>query len=102
MKILFTSKQITTIQNILVRLEARKDVKEFDVMYNPLLPKEPIVRYKCVYTSPDGGVGFDIFYICIDSNGTQQDCLDAYGDNLYLMIRDYTPINLDNPNIQVI
>lgn len=102
MKIIFTNKQMVTIQNILLTLEKRKDVKEFDVMYNPLMPKESIVRYKCLYTSGDGGVGIDVNYLCVDSDGNQSNCQKKYGDALYLMLRDYTPIKLSDPNIEVI
>ena len=102
MKMIFSIKQINKIQSILKNLEVRLDVKEFDVLYNPLLPKEPIVRYKCVYTSVDGGVGMDIYYRCIDRNGNESDCMAKYGDSIYLMLKDYTIIRLSDPNIEIL
>ena len=102
MKMIFTIAQMTKIQNILISLDERRNVKEFDVMYNPLMPKEPIVRYKSIYTGEDGGVGIDIYYICVDEKGNEKDCVTSFGDSFYLMLKDYTPISLSNPNIQLI
>lgn len=97
-----TQEQLFAIQNLLRELESRKDVKEFDVMYNPLLPKQIMVRYKTHFITEDGGVSFDVVYACFDRQGDKGDCQEMFGDSFYSVMRDYTVIKLDNPSIQIL
>lgn len=102
MKILIKIEQLKKIKEILEELNSRNDVKEFEVLYNPLLKTTIIVRYKSFYTTDEGAVGVEIKYVCIDQLGNSSDCEKVFGDNLYSMMKDYSPISLNNPLITVI
>jgi hypothetical protein len=102
MKILISKEQALTIQRLLVELSNRKDVKEFDVLYNPLLPKEFMVRFKTFFVTEDGGISIEIKYVCVNRQGVQSDCQELFGNGFYNVLRDYTVIKLNNPSIEVI
>jgi hypothetical protein len=97
-----TKEQGATIQKLLMQLEQRKDVKEFDVLYNPLLPKEFMVRYKSFFVTEDNGISVEIKYLCVNRKGEQTDCQELYGEGFYNVLRDYSVIKLNNSSIQVI
>jgi hypothetical protein len=102
MKIVITKEQAFAIQATLKELDKRNDVKEFDVLYNPLMPKEFMVRYKSFYVTEDGGINIEIKYVCVNRQGDKNDCQDMFGERLYNVFRDYTVIKLTNPSIEVI
>lgn len=102
MKIVISKEQASAIQGILKELEKRNDVKEFNVLYNPLMPKEFMVRYKSFYVTEDGGITIEIKYVCVNRKGDKNDCQDLFGEQFYNILRDYTEIKLTNPSIQVI
>jgi len=102
MKILIKYEQLEKIKDILIELTYRNDVKEFDIMYNPLMKSIFIVRFKSFYTTEEGAIGTEIKYLCIDPKGVASDCEKIYGDNLYIMLKDYSVIYLNNPLITVI
>jgi hypothetical protein len=102
MKILITKEQAMSIQGLLTNLSKRNDVKEFDVLYNPLLPKEFMVRHKSFFVTEDGGISIEIKYACVNRQGEVNDCQEMFGDGFYNVLRDYTVIKLTNPSIEVI
>ena len=102
MKLLISKEQALTIQGLLAQLSKRNDVREFDVLYNPLLPKEFMVRYKSFFVTEDGGISIEIKYVCINRQGDKNDCQELFGDGFYNVLRDYTVIKLTNPSIEVI
>jgi hypothetical protein len=102
MKIVISKEQASAIQGILKELDKRNDVKEFNVLYNPLMPKEFMVRYKSYFVTEDGGIKIEINYVCVNRQGDKNDCQELFGEQFYNILRDYTEIKLTNPSIQVI
>lgn len=102
MKIIIKYEQLKKIKDLLEELNLRNDVKEFEVMYNPILTDIFIVRFKSFYTTDEGAIGTEIKYLCVDPQGNAMDCQEKYGENLYTILRDYSTINLNNPLITVI
>lgn len=102
MKIIFSKEQLQQVVVLLKELDSRQDVKEFNIMYNPILPSQVIVRYKTHYTTEDGAIAIEIVYRCVDTKGNVKNCQELFGGDFYTVLRDYTVINLNSPSIEVI
>ena len=102
MRILITTEQIATTLRIVKSLEGRNDIKELNIMYNPLVEDSVMIRYNSYFTTEDGAIKMEIKYICLDKRGLQSDCATRFGDSFYFVLRDYQPIKLDSPSIEII
>jgi len=102
MKILITTEQISTIHRIIKPLEGRTDIKELSIMYNPLIEDSVMVRYNSYAVTEDGAIKMEIVYRCINKKGVETDCLKKFGDSFYFVMKDYQPINLSSPTIEII
>jgi hypothetical protein len=101
-KIIITKDQVRSIENILLKLKNDRDVKEFEVMYNPIVQDILMIRYKRYSTTEDGGIKLNIEYHCVDRKGMISDCHENFGKEFYYALRDYQTIQLNNPSIEVI
>jgi hypothetical protein len=102
MKILITTEQIGTIHRIIKNLEGRTDIKELNIMYNPIVEDSVMIRYNSYFTTEDGAIKMDVKYICLDKRGLESNCVTKFGDSFYFVLRDYQPIKLDSPSIEII
>lgn len=101
-KILITTNQVKSIELILQKLSQDRDVKEFEIMYNPIVKNLLIVRYKRYSTTEDGAIKLSIEYRSVNENGVITDATAEYGKEFYYALRDYVAIQLDNPSIEII
>lgn len=87
--------QIQTATKICQKLATNANADNPVFLFNPLMKDVIILRYKQVYVTEDGGVGSDIFYTGIYSSGNTFDFANKYGDQLYLVLKDFTPFVMD-------
>jgi hypothetical protein len=102
MKIVLTKIQLERIIAQMKHLQSKRGITDVEVLFNPLMPGEIIMRHKESFTTGDGGVGREVMYTCINAKGDQENCLKKWPDNFYAMLKDYDPIDLNNPSIEVV
>jgi len=102
MNIIVTTAQLQGVKKAIEGIKNAQSVSEIDIMYNPNMEGTLFLRYKSNYVTEDGAVAVEINYICVDAKGESKNCLEAYKDNLYAIIRDCISINLSSPLVKVI
>jgi len=102
-KIYIYQPQLTAAYDFIKSFENKNSITEIEVLHNNLMFDQLVIRYVETFVSEDGNIGNEVRYACFDKNGTQADCFELYGADVYArMLKDFYPIRLTEKNIEVI
>jgi hypothetical protein len=102
-KIYVYQSQLTAAYDFLKKFENKNSITEIEVLHNNLMFDQLVVRYVETFVSEDGNIGSEVRYVCFDKYGTQADCFEMYGADVYVrMLKDFYPVKLTDKNIEVI